>query len=74
MHKNDDHVIIRFENDGVWVYADPEREQVTLEIDLFGLNYDEIQKTHNLSLKEIRKIEFDRNNGGIKKYGEHGNI
>ncbi len=49
---NLDHAIIKFQYNGEWYYADPEKERETKSIDLFALSFDELSRKYVLPLKE----------------------
>ena len=54
-----DHAIIKFNYEGKWYYADPEKERETKAIDLFALSFEEFSQKYYLPLKEY--IDNEKN-------------
>lgn len=46
------HAAIKFKFDNRWLYADPERERLTKEIDIFAIPFDEFKNSYFLPIKE----------------------
>ena len=57
------HAAIKFKFNGIWYYADPERERLTEETDEFGYTFEEFKQRYNIPVKEyldMNKLERGR--------------
>lgn len=46
------HAAIKFKYNGIWYYADPERERLTKQIDEFGYTLEEFSRLYSIPIKE----------------------
>ena len=57
------HAAIKFKFNGIWYYADPERERLTEETDEFAYTFEEFKQRYNIPVKEyldMNKLERGR--------------